>query len=92
MSLRAGEHIFNHVHYDAESDILYSSKVRPQPTVGDDTPEGHSLNFNDADELVGLDLHGPQRIVEREGLVRVTLPDGNTVEVEGVAEALKQPA
>jgi uncharacterized protein YuzE len=89
VTIRLGPHIFDSLEYDAEADVLYASTGRPGPSIGSVTPEGHSINQEEeTGRVVGVDLVNPRLILEREGTVKVTLPDGQVAEVEGIRSAI----
>jgi uncharacterized protein YuzE len=53
MTIKIGSNTFDHVHYDAEVDVLYLHKGDPSTAVDfDESPEGHALRFDDRGNLV----------------------------------------
>ena len=75
MTLTFGAYTFDHVHYDARGDVLYSHVGEPRPAAAsDETPEGHVLRFDEAGSLIGLTIIGARTILERDGSLTVTSP------------------
>lgn len=88
MSLRAGPYTFSHVTYDPPSDVLYASIGRPRPGRRLETPESHYLRFDSRDRFTGMILMNPRELLERDGAVYVSLPQGDRVRVQGVETAI----
>ena len=89
VDLRIGAVSFDHAHYDAENDVLYLHVGEPQEAEGEDTPEGHVLRFAAGTQrIVGLTVLGPQRILDRDGELRVTIPESVKVSADDLAPAL----
>lgn len=90
MSIRAGQYTFRHVTYDAPSDVLYAAIDAPRPGPRRKTPESDILRFDERGELSGVILMNPRARLEREGAVRLTLPSGDLVRVQGIEAAVRQ--
>ena len=66
---------FDHVEYDAESDVLYLSMGAPRPGHGRETPEGHVLLFDqDTDEFCGVTLISVAELMRLHGALKITMP------------------
>ena len=89
MSLRAGPYTFSHVTYDPPSDVLYASIGRPRPGRRVETPESHFLRYDSGDRFSGMILMNPRELLERDGAVYVSLPQGDRVRVQGVEAAVR---
>ncbi len=84
-----GDIIFDRVAYDAEADVLYLRRGDPSIAVDfDETPEGHAVRFDLDGEIVGLRLVMPQRLLARDGELRVTLLVRSDILPEQLAPAL----
>jgi len=69
---------FEHHDYDARGDTLFLSVEPPsdtQPARGYETPEGHVIEFDEAGAIRSIELLNPRWLLERDGEVRVTLPE-----------------
>lgn len=89
MSIRAGQYTFTHVTYDAPSDVLYASIDRPRPGTREQTPEADVLRFDMRGEFFGVILNEPRARLERDGAVKLTLPSGDLVRVQGIEAAIR---
>jgi uncharacterized protein YuzE len=91
MSLKAGPHEFTEIDYDPRTDVLYARNGEvPEETTGWLTPEGtHTFTLDPAGSVIGMDLINPSAILEREGTLRITLPSGERVEVEGLESSIE---
>jgi uncharacterized protein YuzE len=87
--LTIGPYTFDHADYDPEGDTLYLS-IGPlgREKVGEDTPEGHALGFDDQGQLVGIEFIGAKWFLERDGKLMITLPVPERVEAPEAVEAL----
>jgi uncharacterized protein YuzE len=92
MSLRAGPYTFDHVTYDAPSDVLYAAIGGPRPGSREETPEAHLLRFDERGRFFGITLVAPREQLDREGGVYVTLPSGERVRVQGAEVAIRAGA
>jgi hypothetical protein len=91
MTIQAGPYAFDHVVFDDEGDVLYMSIGSPRSARGEVTNEAFFRFDHDTDELIGITITSVRRILQRDGAVTVTLPDGSQVALEGVEAAIKQP-
>lgn len=85
MTVRVGHLVFDHVRYDADSDVLYLSAGEPQPAADSDaTPEGHVIRYDAAGAIVGISIVNAKWLAERDGEIAITL----RVAAEELAPAL----
>jgi len=93
MSLRVGPYLFTQITYYADDDVLYAhvDHRRGGEHVGHPDDPMHPFFAVDG-EVIQLDLISPRAELDRRGRVTVTLPDGTSADVQGIEEALKQPA
>jgi hypothetical protein len=92
LNVRVGPLVFDNGFYDDEGDVLYLSIGLPQPAEGEETPEGHALRFAPGTQrIVGLTILNARWLLERDGRLVVTLPEGPEASVEGL-DAVLQPA
>jgi hypothetical protein len=91
MSLRAGPYTFEHVTYDAPSDVLYAAIDAPRPGTRQETPEAHLLRFDERGRFFGITLVNPRGQLDREGGVYVSLPSCERVRVQGAEAAIRRP-
>jgi uncharacterized protein YuzE len=76
ISLRIGQVVFDHADYDAENDLLYLSVGEPESGEAEATPEGHAIHYAPGtNRIVGLTIHNPRYLLERDGLLTVTFPE-----------------
>ncbi len=89
VKIRIGPVIFDRANYDAEHDVLYLHVGEPQEAEGEETPEGHVLRFAPGTQrIVGLTVLGAQRILDRDGELRVTIPESVKASADDLAPAL----
>lgn len=74
MSVIIGDWVFEHVSYDGEADVLYLALDHPRPGVGEETPEGHILRYDENGEFYGVTLIGIREAQEEDRPITVTLP------------------
>jgi hypothetical protein len=90
INLSLGSIAFDYADYDSEFDILYLRIGDPEPSEGEDTPEGHSIHYATGTErIVALTIFNPRYTLEREGRLTVTLPETvETRSAEDMADVL----
>jgi hypothetical protein len=89
VNVTIGSFAFDHADYDAEHDVLYLHVGQPEVGVGEDTPEGHVIRYSPGtDRVVGLTMLSPRYILERDGIVTVTIPGKGETAVEDLAPVL----
>lgn len=89
VKITIGSTTFDHADYDAENDVLYLHVGEPQGAEGEETPEGHVLRYAPGSQrIVGLTVLGAQRILERDGELRVTIPESVKASAGDLAPAL----
>jgi uncharacterized protein YuzE len=89
VNIRIGSVAFGHADYDAKNDVLYLHVGEPQDAEGEETPEGHVLRFEPGTQrIVGLTVLGPQAILDRDGELRITIPETVRASADDLASAL----
>ena len=89
VEITIGPVTFDHADLDAENDVLYLHVGAPRIAEGEETAEGHVLRYAPGSrQIVGLTILGVQRIVDRDGELRVTMPRSVAVSAEDVRQAL----
>lgn len=79
--IRVGDWTFDHGAYDRDADVLYLSIGEPRPAVGEETPEGHVLRYDEKGEVCGLTLIDAGRLFKTDGRIDVTVPHRERVEL-----------
>ena len=88
VNIRIGPVTFDHANYDADNDVLYLHVGEPREAEGEETPEGHVLRYAPGSRhIVGLTVLGAQRILDREGELRVTIPESVKASADELAPA-----
>lgn len=89
VNITIGHHVFDRADYDADSDVLYLHAGEPSVGEGELTPEGHVVRFApDTGRVVGLTVMGPRRLLARDGLLTITIPEIVETSAEELAPAL----
>jgi uncharacterized protein YuzE len=89
VNIRIGPVAFDHADYDAENDVLYLHVGEPREAEGEETPEGHVLRFEPGTQrIVGLTVLGAQAILDRDGELRITMPESVKASADDLAPAL----
>jgi len=67
---------FDYRDYDERSDVLYLHVGTPKgpPAKTLETPEGHTVEYDDHGAIVGLELMGVRGTLERDGDLQLTWP------------------
>jgi len=78
---------FDYRDYDERSDVLYLHVGAPtgQPAKTLETPEGHTVEYDEHGAIIGLELMGVRGLLERDGEVQLTWPPAHLA-----ASALRQ--
>ena len=67
---------FDNCFYDRDVDVLYlHSGHSTTATAFDACPEGHHTRYDAAGNLVGITVLNARRLLQRDGVIVVTLPD-----------------
>ena len=67
---------FNQHEYDDRGDVLYLSVGDPQESARTfATPEGHAVDYDESDRVIGMVLVNVRYLLERDGEVKVTWPE-----------------
>ncbi len=89
VNITIGQVTFDRADYDAENDVLYLHVGEPQAAEGEETPEGHVLRYAPGSQrIVGLTVLGAQRILDRDGELRVTIPESVGASADDLAPAM----
>jgi uncharacterized protein YuzE len=89
LTIRIGNHKFDHVSYDEVADVLYLHRGEPGPTADTfGTPEGHAVKFDHAGQVVGLTIVNAKWLTERDGHVTITIPERIETSASDLAPAL----
>ncbi len=89
VNIRIGSVTFGLAYYDAESDVLDLHVGEPKETEGEETPEGHVLHFEPGTQRIdGLTVLGAQAILDRDGELRITMPELAKASADDLAPAL----
>ena len=89
VDLRIGPWNFDRAVYDDEGDVLYLHRGDPSSAVEfNASPEGHALRFDEQGKLVGVTVVNARWLLERDGVIRVTVPVPRPEELEGDLAAL----
>lgn len=90
VNITIGPVTFDRADYDAENDVLYLHVGEPQEAEGEETPEGHVLRYAapGSQRIIGLTVLGAQRILDREGELRITIPETVKASADDLVPAL----
>jgi uncharacterized protein YuzE len=74
----AGIEFENH-EYDAHADVLYLDVVgyTGDPADAYATREGHGIEYDESGRVVAMTLVNVKRLLERDGELRITLPEAH---------------
>jgi len=78
---------FDYHDYDERGDVLYLHVGAPEvpPAKALETPEGHTVEYDEHGAIVGLELIGVRSALERDGELQLTWPPAHLA-----ASALRQ--
>ena len=89
VNIRIGSVTFDLADYDAKSDVLDLHVGEPKEAEGEETPEGHVLRFAPGTQrIVGLTVLDAQAILDRDGELRITMPELAKASADDLAPAL----
>jgi len=78
MGVTIGGIEFDHHHYDERGDVLYLNVGAPRAQAsGVETPDGHAVHYDEDGAVIGLTLLNVRWTLEREGELRLSLPDAH---------------
>jgi hypothetical protein len=76
VNIQIGQLTLDHADYDADGDVLYLHIGLPQPAEGEETPEGHIIRYAPGTQtIVGLTVIGARQVIDRDGRLRITIPE-----------------
>ena len=80
---------FEHHEYDSRGDVLYLAvagySAGGLPPHADASPEGHGIEWDDDWRVIALTLVNVKWLIERDGELRITWPDGHVSHDPGAA-------
>lgn len=86
VNTRIGPVAFDYADYDPDNDVLYLHIDEPKEAEGEETPEGHVLRFEPGTQrIVGLTVLGAQAILDRDGELRITIPESVKASADDLA-------
>ena len=89
MSITIGGIEFEDHEYDPRGDVLYVSvadyNAGGLPPHGKATPEGHGIEFDEEWNVIAMTLVNVKWLIERDGDLRITWPDGHVSHDAGAA-------
>lgn len=89
MIVKVGATEFDHVSYYREGDVLYLWAGEPRRSAVDEaSPEGHYVQFDEEGKVIAMTIVNALWLLETEGEVVVTLPDGSRLRATGLRPAL----
>jgi uncharacterized protein YuzE len=75
LSVRIGEHVFEHVSYDEVGDVLYlRTDNRDEATSTLGTTEGHAVRLDADGKVVGITIVNARWLIERDEVIVISLP------------------
>lgn len=76
VTVHIGHLAFDHADYDAEGDVLYLHVGTPRASESEETPEGHAVHYlPGTHDVVGLTIVNAKWLLERDGRLKVTVPE-----------------
>ena len=80
---------YDDIYYDREVDVLYLWSGKPRLPASDDaSPEGHYLQFGQDGSLIAITIVNARWILDKEGKITITLPDGRRLEATDLGSVL----
>jgi uncharacterized protein YuzE len=75
VSVRIGDHEFEHATYDEVGDVLYLRNGEPKPAASTyGTPEGHAVRLDEDGKIIGLTIVNARWLLEQEKGIAITIP------------------
>jgi uncharacterized protein YuzE len=79
---------FDYHDYDERGDVLFLHVGEPKPPArAFETPEGHTVEYDEHGAVVGLELMNVRSVLERDGDLQLTWPPAH-LEASALREAL----
>jgi uncharacterized protein YuzE len=89
MSITIAEAEFDSVEYDDRGDVLYLSAGAPrEPARTLETIEGHVVDYDESGRVIGMVLLNVRWTLQRDGELRVTLPEHPAIADQRELEAI----
>ena len=89
MIVKIGTIEFDRVSYYREGDVLYLWAGKPRPPADDHaSPEGHYVQFGEDGSVIAITVVNARWLLETEGKITVTLPDGSLLETADLGPVL----
>ena len=80
---------YDNIAYNREGDVLYLWSGEPRtPAYDDASPEGHYLQFGEDGALIAVTIVNARWILDQEGKITITLPDGRRLEATDLGPVL----
>jgi uncharacterized protein YuzE len=88
-SVHVGQYEFDHVSYDADSDVLYLRRGEKQPAADSfGTPEGHAVRLDEDGQVIGITIVNAKWLLQRDGKISITVPSLIETDADELAQAL----
>ena len=89
MNVTIADTEYDNVAYNREGDVLYLWSGEPRkPAFDDASPEGHYLQFGEDGTLIAITIVNARWILDQEGKITITLPDGSHLEATDLGDVL----
>ena len=93
MTVIIGNIRFDHATYDERGDVLYlraGDRQAAAESLG--TPEGHAVRYDAAGNMIGITIINARWLLDRDGKMRITIPERIDISADALAPALAWPA
>ena len=89
--MRSGRYTFHAVTYDPPSDVLHARVSSAEVATRERTDEGDVWGYDADGRPAALTVYEPRERLDRDGVVRITLPSGELERLQGVEAAMRPP-